>query len=164
MQTPDANARAKFYFSFPRLFVRLRGGDAGRSQANWFEANAVGTAMHLIAYLFAASILLAPRPLWAQVLFSIPLAFLVLLFWMVVLYFNTVLVRWLRRAGLFRDLPVDRAQGVLVGGMITAMACQLASTEHWARILGLFWIAAVTCNLIAAGLLGITQASRAASR
>lgn len=139
-----------FYFALPRLFARGRGANDSRTEMNWLEANVVGTAVHGIAYLFAAHFFLRGLTLGAQALLLLPLAAGVWLAWLVILYVNSLLIRLLRTGGLLRGLPDDRAQSVLIGGMITGFAIALWRADSWCSFAGGIWLAAVVLNLAAA--------------
>ncbi|MGI8820884.1 MAG: hypothetical protein ACR2ID_08485 [Chthoniobacterales bacterium] len=150
MQTPEARAVGRFYFALPRLISRLSGGSGVRCEQNWVEMNAVGGAIHLIAFLFAARLLLAGMMWWTQVLWAIPVAFLVWFAWMLLFYANWLLIRLLRICGLLRRLPNDRAQGLLIATEITACACAFVQSGSWLQPVGFGWIALLGLNLAAA--------------
>jgi len=59
---------------------------------------------------------------------------------------------------------MGRAQSVLIGMLTTAFACQLARSGTWLRVIGLVWIAALCCNLLAAAVLALTDADRPATK
>ena len=143
----------EFNFSLPRLFARCTGQVAQPTEQNWIEANAVGALVHLVVYLYAFELLLARSKIWQQLLLVIPLAFAIWLFWLLVLYLNSLIIKALRTAGLMRALEDSRAQSFLICSMTTVFAGQLALTQSWTRFLGVFWITIVALNLVAALLL-----------
>lgn len=149
MQTPEP----RFYFALPRLLAKLRGGSSARTEQNWPEISTVGALIHLIVYSFAAQLFLQRLELWKQLALAIPLAVLVWLVWLLVLYLNSLGIRLLRAGGIMRDLPKSRAQGLLIGIMTTGCAYSLALSNSWLRILGEIWLVAVVLNLGAAALL-----------
>jgi hypothetical protein len=154
MQNPEP----AFYFSLPRLLARWSGGSDERTEMNWWEANAVGVAVHGIAYLFAAQLLLSGLAVWQQVALLLPVAILVWICWLIVLYLNTLIVKLLRICGLLRHLPDNRAQSILIGFMITVCAGQLMTSSAPALFLvGGIWIAAVSLNLAAAVVLALDR-------
>ena len=57
MPDPELHAPAGFYFALPRLVMKLRGGNARRSERSWLEANLVGFAVFGISYLILARLL-----------------------------------------------------------------------------------------------------------
>ena len=152
MQNPEA----AFYFSLPRLLARWCGGSDERTEMNWLEANAVGIAVHGIAYLFTAHLLLSGLALWQQIALLLPVAVLVWICWLIVLYLNALIVKLLRICGLMRHLPDNRAQSILIGLMITICASELMSSDALALFLvGAIWICAVSLNLAAAVVLAV---------
>ena len=158
MKNPERPYRWQFYFALPRLVASQLGWSAARRESNWLEANIVGGVEHLIWYAFAAHVLLAGLPTWAQVALLIPLAFLVWACWLITLYINSVLIRLLRAFRPMRDLSNARAQSVLLGIVTTAFAFHLVTDDSWLAPLGLAWVAAVSLNLLAAAVLVVTDA------
>jgi hypothetical protein len=158
----DAFARPRFYFALPRLVEKIRGGSAERTDSNWLEANAVGTFIHGIVYLFFAQLFLSSLPRWQQLALLLPLAIFVLLFWILLFALQSLVIKAAERAGLLRARPASRVQGVLIGIMTTGLAWRFTLDESWLRVLGWFWIAAVSLNLLAAGVLTISNADRRA--
>ncbi|MEO5720785.1 MAG: hypothetical protein ABIR71_04850 [Chthoniobacterales bacterium] len=147
------NAEPTFYFSLPRLVVRARGGNATPVETNWLETNIVGAAVFGIAFLFAARWLLASLAGWQQLLLLLPLAILLWLGWLAVLYLNALLVRLARALGGLRRTPDDRAQSFLIGLMTTVFAFDLLRSGGWLAFIGGLWVAAVLLNLLAAAVL-----------
>lgn len=150
----------EFYFALPRLLARSRANQHMRSEKNSLEANVVGTLNHLLVYAFAFALLLKDLPGWQQVLLLLPLAVLVLIFWLLLLYVNSWIIKLLRAAGLMRALPNNRAQTLLISIVTTAMAGKLLFSEGWPRCVGLLWLAAVGLNLLAATLLAFRHGDR----
>ena len=52
MKIDPPNESSGNYFALLRLFRKLRGGDAARSEGNWLEAYVLGAVVYLISYLF----------------------------------------------------------------------------------------------------------------
>jgi hypothetical protein len=155
------NNRNKFYFSLFRAIALLRGGDTRRAESNGFEAWLVGLMIFSIHYLFFAT-LFVPSHLepWLTALLLVALAFWIWLFWLLLLYLNSVIIKLLRTCGLFRTLPIRRAQSILWGISTTAMACVLLESNPALRELGAIWLVAVAMNLVAALILTFSDAAR----
>ena len=107
------NDKRQFYFSLFRVIALLRGGDAGRAESNGFEALLVGLMIYAIHYLFFATLLISSnlKP-WLTALLLVAVAFWIWLFWLLVLYVNSVIVKALRAGGLFRAIPTRRVQSI----------------------------------------------------
>lgn len=163
MENANDQRNPRFYFALPRLLWSWRGGDAGRTEKNGFEAHSVGTLIHLVAYAFAFQVCLTNMPPWQQLLLVVPLAFVVWLFWINLLYANSHVIRLLRACGLMRDLPQGRAQGILVALIMTAFALHLLVVDGWTRFVGAIWIAALALNLVAAAILALNDTARASA-
>ncbi|HEY2614943.1 MAG TPA: hypothetical protein VGI42_04485 [Chthoniobacterales bacterium] len=161
----NAKAQPRFYFSLPRLIVKIYGGNPARIENNGTEAWLVGLAVYFISYFFfAAAIVPAGPATWSTAVRLILLVFLIWLFWLVVLYLNALIIKSLRFFGFFRTIPVRRAQSILLGISTTAMACELLGRGSVLRALGIVWLAAVALNLAAALLLNLTHASQSPER
>ena len=153
-------SRPRFYFSLLRLMAMLRGADATRAETNGTEAWLAGVAMYLISFLFFAQFVPASRPPWLTALALIVLAFLVWLFWLLVLYFNSLVIELLRPAGFFQSIPTRRAQSILLGISATTMAFDLARRGSWMGEIAAIWLVAVALNLAAAVILALRNATR----
>ncbi len=164
MQSTDASSSPRFYFALPRLIGSWFGGDARRSEKNGVESNAVGSLLHLVVYAFAFELCLTSRSVWHQILFALPVAIIVWLFWLNLLYANSWVITGLRACGLIRDLPQIRAQGVLIGTVTTLFAVRLLEARGWTHLVGAIWIATVILNLAAAVILAATNADRAPTK
>ena len=104
----------QFYFSLFRVLAMLRGGDARRTENNVFEAWLVGFMIYSIHYLFFATLFIPSNlKLWLTALLLVALAFWVWLFWLLLLYLNSVIIKFLHLGGFFRALPTRRAQSIL---------------------------------------------------
>ena len=160
-----ANRGPRFYFSLLRLLVMLRGGDPRRAESNAGEAWFVGLLIYVIHYLFFATLFFSwPRHPWATALALLGVAFWVWLFWLLLLYLNSLIIRLLCLGGLFRTLPTRRAQSILWGITTTAMACVLLRSHPTLRELGAFWLVAVTMNLAAALVLVFCNAAQSSGK
>ena len=162
MRDPEPAESARFYFALPRLVAKIAGGNARRTDSHWLEANAVGAAIHAIVYLFFARWLLNGLATWQQAALLLPLVIVVLLFWMLLFRIQSLMIKAVQGAGMLRDLPAWRVQGVLIGIVTTAFAWELIGDGWWMRVLGCFWIGAVSLNLLAACILAFSNVDRAA--
>jgi hypothetical protein len=153
-------SRPHFYFSLLRLLALLRGGDATRAETNGSEAWLAGVAMYLISFLFFAQFVPVDLNFWLTGLALIVLAFLVWLFWLVVLYFNSLIIKLLRPAGFFQSIPTRRAQSILLGISATTMALDLVQRGSWMGEVAAIWLVAVALNLAAAVVLAFRNGTR----
>lgn len=156
------NSEPGFYFALPRLFARVRGGNSARTETNWLEANVVGGLIHGIAYLFVARLCLGALERWQQLLLLLPLAALLWAAWLLILYFNYLIVWFFRATGMMRKMPDDRAQGLLIATMTTAFAVALLNAGGFFAVAGGLWILVLALNLAAGGLLALLHATSAA--
>lgn len=150
----------QFYFSLLRLLAMRRGGDATRAESNGVEAWVAGVAINLVSYLFFARLLPADLKPWLTALSLVALAFVVWLFWLLVLYLNSVIIKSLRLGGFFRTIPIRRAQSILLGTWATAMAIDLLRRDSWMREVAAIWLIAVAMNLAAATVLAFRHGAR----
>jgi hypothetical protein len=149
-----------FYFALLRLLAMLRGADATRTEHNGVEAWLASVAIYLVSYLFFAQLLPANMKPWLAVLLLVGLAFLVWLFWLLVLYFNSLVIKFLRLCGIFRTIPIRRAQSILAATWATAMAFDLVRRSSWMGEAGSIWLVAVGMNLAAAIVLAFRNGAR----
>jgi hypothetical protein len=143
----------RFYFALPRLLALLRHGDTRRAELNSVEGWAGNAAIFVVWYLFFAQFVPGDLPLWLTATALIALAVLVLLFWLLALYLNSLILKLLRRLGFFRSLPARRGQAVLISAATTAMALQLVQGGSFSGEIGAIWLVAVAMNLAAAIIL-----------
>ena len=153
----------RFYFALPRLLALLRNGDTRRAEINGAEAWAGNIAIFAVSYLFFARFVVDHIALWLAPPALIALAFLVLLFWLLVLYLNSLILELVRRCGLFRSLPQRRGQAVLLATVTTAMALQLAQTRSLTGEIASIWLVALAMNLGAALILAFRDGNTARS-
>ena len=151
----------QFYFSLFRVLAMPRGGDARRAESNGFEAWLVGLMMFSIHYAFFATLLI-PFHLepWITALLLVALAFWIWLFWLLLLYINSVIIKALHACGLFRTILPRRLQSILWGILTTAMACAFLQRSPALREVGAIWLVAVAMNLTAAVILAFSDATR----
>ena len=152
--------KRRFYFSLFRVLALLRGGDPTRAESNGFEAWLVSLMVYAIHYLFFATLFI-PSHLepWLTTLLCVALAFWVWLFWLLLLYLNSVIIKFLHLGGFFRAIPTRRVQSVLWGISTTAMACVLLKSSPVPREFGAIWLVAIAMNLIAAVVLAFSDAT-----
>ena len=146
-------SRPHFYFALPRLIAMMRGADGRRAENNGAEAWVGNVAIYLINYLFFAQFIPPRLPLWQRALLLAGVLFLVWLFWLLVLYLNSLIIKLLRPAGIFRSIPTRSAQSILLGTWATAMAFDLVDRGSWIGEVASIWLVAVAMNLAAAAIL-----------
>lgn len=146
-----------YFFALPRLINRARGRNAHRSEKHALETTAVGLFTHYVAYLFFFQLWLTNRLVGQQLLWIVPLTIFVWLFWINFIYLNSLVLRLLRALGLMRHLPQARAQGILIGIVITIFALRLAYAHGFAKMIGLIWLSAVILNQLAAAVLALSS-------
>jgi hypothetical protein len=151
----ELNRKPHFYFSLVRLIALIRGGDAGRGENNATEARVVGLGVYLITFLFFARFVPADLTIWQTTLLLVSLIFFVCLFWLLVLFLNSLIIKGLRLCGIFRGIPLRRAQSILAGISTTAMAWSLLQPSSWVREIAALWLCAVGLNLAAAIVLAL---------
>jgi hypothetical protein len=151
----------RFYFALPRLLAKFRGGDASRAERNGVEAWVANLAIYLISFLYFAELIPDVSTWWLRGLLLVTLAFLVWLFWLLVFYINSLLLKLLHAARIFRSLPVRRGQAVLIATAVTAMAWQIAQRDSFASEIGAIWLVATAMNLAAAAILAFGNGERA---
>lgn len=151
----------QFYFSLFRMIAMFRGGDARRAESNGFEAWLVGLMTYSIHYFFFATLFFPSnlRP-WQTTLLLVGFAFWIWLFWLLILYINSVIIQALQVCGIFRTIPTRRAQSILWGIYTTAMAGALLKSSPSLRELGAIWLVAVAMNLSSAAVLAFSDAAR----
>ena len=151
----------RFYFALPRLFAKFRGGDTSRAEKNGSEAWAASLAVYAISYLYFAGFVPDNLSRWMRALILIALAFLVWLFWLLMLYLNSLILKLVHGLGLFRSLPMRRGQSVLVASLATVMAVALVLRDSLVSEVGAIWLIATALNLVAALILTFDHGDRA---
>ncbi len=156
-----AMSKGRFYFSIFRLMALWSGQDPSRSESNQSEALLVGSLVYLVHYLFLATVFLPSnlRPL-PTALLLIALAFAVWIFWLLLIYVGSLILRALGATGLFRTMPARYAQSILWGLVTTTMAWALLRHSAILREIGAIWLVAITLNLGSALALVIIDARR----
>lgn len=157
----NKKSNGQFYFPLFRAIALLVGSDPRRSESNFTEALIVCLAMYLIHYLFFAARLIPPNiSTTLAVLLLILLAFGVWIFWLLLVYFNSLVIRMVQLLGLFRDIPQRRLQSILWISCTTTMACLLLNDNQFLHEIAALWLVAVVMNLAAAAFLAWRNAAR----
>jgi hypothetical protein len=151
----------RFYFPLLRVIAMLRGGDTRRAESNAVEAWLVGLMTYAIHYLFFARLLFSSglQP-WPTGLLLVALAFWIWLFWLLLLYLNSLIIKLLRTGGLARGIPIRHVQSVLWVTCTSAMAFALLKGSPAVREVSAVWLVAVGMNLVAAVVLAFSDAAR----
>jgi hypothetical protein len=134
------------YFSLFRLLATMRGGSSKRSENNWIEAHGVGWMIYLVSFAFGAQLIWSQTVGWKFIVDLIALAFAIWLAWLIILYFNLLLIRLLRLCGVCREISNRAVQSVLILALTTALALQLARSDSWLRVIGMGWLLVVAAN------------------
>jgi len=147
----------QFYFALPRLLAKMRGGDPSRAERNAVEAWLASSAIYAVSYFYFAGFVPHDLNPWIRVLLFVALAFLVWLFWLVMLYLNSLILKLLHSFNLSRALPMRRGQSVLVVAAACVMAGLLAQRDSMVSELGVIWLIATAMNLAAAAVLAFSN-------
>jgi hypothetical protein len=153
----------RFYFALPRLLARFRGGSSERAETNGGEAWIASIVTYLVNYLFFSQFIPTTLGLGPRMLSLALLVFLVWLLWLLALHVNSLVIKLLQACGLFRTIPVRRAQSILVTGAASAMAFQILQSGGWSAEIAAIWLVAVAMNLVAAAILALRNGDRAHS-
>ena len=150
-----------FYFSLPRLLSKGLAGRSHRSEGTSLEAHAGSLIIFAITYFFFVDFGGAHLTGWKMSAAYLIFAVAVWIFWLVVLYLNSVLIEAGHLFGLFRTTPNRRVQDFLVGLLLTLFAIELWIGDSWRRWVGVGWLAFLSLNVAAAVLLGLFGARAA---
>src|SRR5215210_4828352 len=112
----------EFNFALPRLLAAPAGTKRLRSEKNGAEARLAGGFNHLVIFAAIFHLLTARVSLSAALLLLVPIAVLVWIFWLLLLYVNSWIIYFIRKAGLAQSLPDNRAQTALITGLTCGMA------------------------------------------
>jgi hypothetical protein len=154
------NMKNAFYFALPRLLNRMRGGTDEVSESNAAEAYLGSIGIFIITFVFGLQ-LFAERFSGGSVMaFDLLFVFAVWIFWLVVFYINSLIVKLLRACGLFRGTPNRRAQDIFVGILVAAMAYRLSILPGWLGWIGWLCLCALGANFLAAILLKLIPNTR----
>jgi hypothetical protein len=151
MNTPDAIDG--YYFAFPRLIHRLLGGTAERRENNWVEAYGTGVFIYLLSYVYAVDWFELKRDSVLSLLALIPLLFGMWIFWLVVVYLNSLVIKALRVAGWIDRSAKPGAQSVLLSALTSLFALDVARMDSVVRWLALAWFVMLALNIFSAAVL-----------
>lgn len=141
------------YFAVARLWQVLRGVDAQRGEGTAVEAHAASLLYFALHYIWLFD-LLRPRLLGAFLLL-----FGTWVYWLVILYANSLVVRLCRRARGFSQLKNADAQHLLFTCETIAYAVCLIMRTRFA-VFGWAWITLVAFNVLAAFILRLVKPAR----
>lgn len=142
-----------FYFALPRLLNRGRGRTEANTEGRAGEAYLGSVALFVVAYLAAWNLFAGSLSGWRLMVVAIALVFIVWIFWLAVFFLNSLVIKALRAPGLFAGTPVRTLQHVFIAVILAALAARLSIEAHWTRWVGMFFLAALVLNLLAAALL-----------
>ena len=152
MNTPEPGT-AGYYFAFPRLIQRLFGGTTERRENNWIEAYGTGVFMYLISYAYAVGWFELRRDSVLSLIALVPLAFGMWIFWLIVVYLNSLIIKAMRVAGWIDRSSKIGAQSVLLSALTSFFALEVARMNSNVRWFALAWFVIVTLNLLSAAVL-----------
>jgi hypothetical protein len=139
----------------------MRGGNASRAEANPTEAWLGGIGIYGVSYLYFAGYLSAAASWPLRALLLVVFAFLVCLFWLLMFYLNSLILKMLDRVGLLPALPARRGQSILLVIIATAMAAALVQRGSFVSEIGAIWLTATAMNLAAAAILAFSNGESA---
>jgi hypothetical protein len=154
------NMKNAFYFALPRLLNRMRGGTDKVSESNAAEAYLGSIGIFIITFVFGLQLFAERFSGWSVIAFDLVLVFAVWIFWLVVFYINSLIVKLLRAYSLFRGTPNRRAQDIFIAIVLAAMAYRLSILHGWLGWLGLLCLCALGANFLAAILLKLIPNTR----
>jgi hypothetical protein len=158
MKTENEHACGDFYFALPRLLNRMRGGSDKISESNAAEAYFGSIVVFLVSFLFAWQLFVGRCTGWQAIAVGILLLFAVSIFWLFVVYFNSLLIKILRTGGIIRKMANRYAQDVFIQVVVAALAYELSISVSWTRWLGIFCLLLLGANVVAALLLFLGRA------
>jgi hypothetical protein len=139
-------------FALPRLLVRLAGKRVRRTQFSALEAYAIGLLVFATHYIFLARLLIIPlvRPGWPLVLVLSLLPIATWIYFVLLYYAISLVLRIFRRFGLFVSLPNNHFQSVIITALTTLVALLfLRADAFWLKSVGGFWLGLLLLNLLA---------------
>jgi hypothetical protein len=149
-----------FYFALPRLLNRMRGATDEVSESNAAEAYLGSIGIFIITFVFGLQLFAERFSGWSVIAFDLVLVFAVWIFWLVVFYINSLIVKLLRACGLFRETPNRHAQDIFIGIVVAAIAYRLSTLHGWPGWVGLLCLCALGANFVAAMLLKLISNAR----
>jgi hypothetical protein len=140
-----------FYFALPRLRTG-RGASEGTAGEAYF-----GSAIILAVTYFLLVDLVQTRGVGATVAKDIGLVFATCVFWVVMLYFNSLIIRGVRQCGFLGSISNRSAQHFLVTVLLTLFAAELWIQPAWNRWVGAAYLLLLAINLVAAAFLRLRK-------
>jgi len=154
------NMKNAFYFALPRLLNRMRGGTDEVSESNAAEAYLGSIGIFIITFVFGLQLFAERFSGWSVIAFDLLLIFAVWIFWLIVFYINSLIVKLLRACGLFRGTPNRRAQDIFIAIVLAAMAYRLSILHGWLGWIGWLCLCALGANFLAAIVLKLIPNTR----
>ena len=149
-----------FYFALPRLLNRMRGGSDKISESNAVEAYFGSIVAFMVSFLFVWQLFAGRCTGWQVITAVILLVFAVSIFWLLVFYLNSLVIKILRIGGIFRKMANRHAQDILIEVLVAVFAYELAISASWTRWIGIFCLLLLGTNLAAALLLVLYRSRR----
>ncbi len=140
-----------YAFALPRLIARMAGRRARRAEFSGPEACGLGILVFGISCVFVARALLPlVRPLGLQLLVLFFLPFAIWAAYLLLHYVNSLLAALLRKLGIYLAVTNIAFQHFVIMSLTTVLAMILFRGETgWMRLLGVFWLALLSLNLLA---------------
>ena len=154
------NMKNAFYFALPRLLNLMRGGTDKVSESNAAESYLGSIGIFIITFVFGLQLFAERFSGWSVIAFDLVLVFAVWIFWLIVFYINSLIVKLLRACGLFRETPNRRAQDIFIAIVLAAMAYRLSILHGWLGWIGWLCLCALGANFLAAILLKLIPNTR----
>jgi hypothetical protein len=143
-----------FGFALPRLLARGRGREVRHAEWSGLEACGVGLLVFGINWVCAAHFLpLFVRPLILRIIVFVALPVLLWVAFLLLYYLVSLVIRLLRRFGLYTATTNDPIQHLFFVFLTTLLALFLirngSPPEHW---LGELWLGLLALNLVAVAI------------
>ena len=138
----------------------MRGGTDKVSESNAAESYLGSIGIFIITFVFAVQLFAERFSGWSVIAFDLVLVFAVWIFWLVVFYINSLIVKLLRACGLFRETPNRRAQDIFIAIVLAAMAYRLSILHGWLGWIGWLCLCVLGANFLAAILLKLIPNTR----
>ena len=138
----------------------MRGGTDKVSESNAAESYLGSIGIFIITFVFGLQLFAERFSGWSVIAFDLVLVFAVWIFWLIVFYINSLIVKLLRACGLFRGTPNRRAQDIFIAIVLAAMAYRLSILHGWLGWIGWPCLCALGANFLAAILLKLIPNTR----
>jgi hypothetical protein len=149
-----------FYFSLPRLLSTIIGRGSHFPEGSFFETCLGSLVVLLIPYFLLVDLAINHVGRWMAFVTGVMLLFAIWIFWLVVLYLNSLLIQVLQRLGFFRKMTGRHLQDIFIGIIITSFASEISILNSWVRWIGILWFMILAMNLAAAFWLALTDMRR----